>query len=265
MIQRVAIITGASSGIGTAVARQAVQRGYAVALTARREERLLALVGEIEAAGGRAVAVAGDITDLEDQRRIVAATLQAFGRIDILLNNAGVPVPTDFRDTPPEEIRRQWETNVTSLATLTRIALEELELRQGTVINVGSSISRVAVPRWGNYAPTKIAVAAISRALRRELQPRGVHVCLVEPGPIRTEFWERAGGQGDGRSWGITAEACARPIVRLFERPRKRIVVPGWLALPLRLMGAVETTMPGMIDLGYWLMYRSEQLRRISR
>lgn len=266
MEQRVALITGASSGIGAALARQAAARGIAVALTARRTDRVAALADEINRTGGRAIAVAGDVNDLDDQRRMVAETVAAWGRLDILVNNAGLPLAEDFRDIEPGELQRQWNTNVTALATLTRIALPHLEAHGGTVINVGSSISRFAIPNWGNYAPTKIAVAALSKALRRELRARGVRVCLVEPGPVVTEFAARAGMRQESTGpFTISADECAHAILRLFDHPRNRIVVPGYLALPLLIGGAVEDLFPWLLDLAFWLRYRQQEKKAAER
>lgn len=263
MEQRVAIITGASSGIGAALARIAASEGWTVVLTARRAERLTALADEMTAKGGQVLALAGDMTKLADQQRLVDETVRAFGRLDVLVNNAGLPLATDWADSTPTELQRQWSTNVTALATLARVALPELERQHGTIINVGSSISRVAMPSWGNYAPTKIAVAALSRALRREVSSRGLKVCLVEPGPISTEFGARAGFD-EAIPYSIPAEVCARAIFRLFAHPRKRLVVPGWLAVPLLLMGAVENTLPGLVDLVFKLRYRRQQSKAAS-
>lgn len=253
--QHVVIITGTSSGIGAAVARLAARQGSSVVLVARRREPLEALAAEITADGGRALAITADITSLADQEAIIARTLQTFGAIHCLINNAGMPLPTDFGATDVQDIQRQWQTNVTALATLTRLALPEIKHQQGMIINIGSAISRVALPRLGNYGPTKIAVTAFTKALRREVSIDGVRVCLVEPGPVNTEFGELAGMQTNG----ITPEMCARAIVRLFKYPRKRIVVPGWLDLPLRVFGALEVLAPGLLDLAFFMMYRRER------
>ena len=200
MEQRVVIVTGASSGIGWAVARWAACKEFRVVLAARREDRLHDLAARIAEDGGTALVVPVDIARPEDQRRLIEETVRAFGRIDVLVNNAGVPLPTPFAESSAEDLRRQWDVNVTTLATLTRLALPYLgqhshELHPGTVVNIGSGISRFAVPGMGNYSPTKIAVAGLSEALRRELEPRGVHVCLVEPGPV-AETRQRSGGAG---------------------------------------------------------------------
>jgi uncharacterized protein len=249
MEERVAIVTGASSGIGWAVARLAARRGWRVVVAARRAERLEALAARIREAGGTALVVPADVAALADQERLVAEALRAFGRIDALVNNAGLPLSTPFHATDPAELRRQWDVNVTALATLTRIALPHLEARGGTVINVGSVIGRVAVPGWGNYSATKVAVAALTDALRPELQARGVRVCLVEPGPIRTEFYQRSGGESNpAPPRSLTAMTAAAPIVRLLDHPRRRITIPGWLSPILTVVGALAHAAPGLTD-----------------
>lgn len=257
---KVVIVTGASSGIGWAVARRAARKGYRVVLNARREERLRDLAHRIEVGGGQALVVVGDMTRLADQERLVQETLRAFGNhIDVLVNNAGFPLPTLFSETPPEELRRQWDVNVTALATLTRLALPYLKESRGTVVNIGSSISRFAVPGMGNYAPTKIAVAGLTDALRRELAPQGINVCLVEPGPINTEFGEHSGGNfnsGIASRLSISAKAAAVPIVRLFEHPHRRIVVPGWLGPLLTALGGLMRVATPLADAVFFVAAR---------
>jgi NAD(P)-dependent dehydrogenase (short-subunit alcohol dehydrogenase family) len=250
MDRRVVIITGASSGIGAAVAREAVRKGFAVVLAARRIERIEALAAESRQAGGDALAVTTDVSRLDDQQRLVEETLHTFGRIDILVNNAGKPVRGGFVNATPEALQDQWAVNVTSLATLTRLALPELRRRHGVVVNVGSTISRFAVPGWGNYAPTKIAVAGLTTALRRELAPLGVRVCLVEPGPTVTEFGLLADWPLNA---GLPVSMVARAIVRLFDRPRRRIVVPGVAAPFLSLGGVLFALLSPLVDVVFLL------------
>jgi uncharacterized protein len=236
---KVVIITGASSGIGRAVARLAASKGYRLALNARREDRLREVASRIQADGGEAIVVPGDIALAEVQQRLVEETANHFGRIDVLVNNAGFPLPSGFIASEPEDLRRQWDVNVTTLATLTRLALPYLEKNRGVVVNIGSILGHFPVPGMGNYAPTKIAVAALTRALRLELGARGVRVCLVEPGPVATEFNERAGGERSRPSmFNPSAARAAVPIVRLFEHPRSRVSIPGWMG-PLGSVGGV--------------------------
>ena len=252
---RVVIITGASSGIGAALAREAARRGMKVVLAARRTERIEALAGEIMARGGEALALTVDVTQLEDQRRLVDEATQRFGRIDILVNNAGKPLATYFHQSPPEALQDQWNVNVTAISTLTRLALPELIRSKGIVVNIGSSASRFPVPMWGNYAPTKVAVAALSDGLRRELGALGVRVCLVEPGPIDTEFGTHAGWPSDF-AFISSAEGMARAIADLFDRPRRRLVYPRAMAPFLSLGGALVRLLPRLVDAAYMLLFR---------
>lgn len=247
--KKVAIITGASSGMGWAVARRAARQGWRVVVAARRAERLTDLVGRIQAAGGQALAVPADLSDPADQARLIAATIAAYGRLDVLLNNAGLPLEHDFADSDPADLRRQWDVNVTALVMLTRLALPHLEATGGIVINIGSVIGRVAVPGWGNYSATKVAVAGLTDALRRELAPRGVRVCLVEPGPIATEFYQRSGGPDNlVPSFSVPAPVAAQAIVRLFTHPQRRITIPAWLNPLLTLIELLMRLVPPLAD-----------------
>ncbi len=247
--KKVAIITGASSGMGWAVAQRAARQGWRVVVAARRADRLAELVRRIQAGGGQALAVAADLADPADQARLIAATVAAYGRLDVLVNNAGLPLERDFADSDPAALRRQWDVNVTALVTLTRLALPHLEATHGTVINIGSVIGRFAIPGWGNYSPTKVAVAGLTDALRRELVPRGVHVCLVEPGPIATEFYQRSGGADNSSPpMSVPAPVAAKAIVQLFTQPQRRITIPGWLNPLLTLAEWLARLAPPLTD-----------------
>lgn len=260
MSAKVVIITGASSGFGEQAALIAARRGYRVAVTARREERLRELVGRIESEGGTALAVPGDVTNADDQQRLIERTLAEFGRIDVLVNNAGIPLPKSFAETTVEELRRQWETNVLSVVELTRRALPALIDAHGVVINVGSTAGHFSVPGWGLYFPTKVAVASVNDALRRELVPLGVRVCLVEPGPYDTEFAQRAGMQRDpNASFGFPPSQVAEAIVRLIERPRRLTIKPSWMTPLILLGGGLTRLLPGVVDLILWAVARRRQ------
>ena len=260
MSAKVVIITGASSGFGEQTAQIAASRGYRVVVTARREERLRALVERIQAAGGTALAVSGDVTSAADQQQLIERTLAEFGRIDVLVNNAGVPLPKSFVESTVEELRRQWETNVLSVVELTRRALPALIDAGGVVINVGSTAGHFSVPGWGLYFPTKVAVASVNDALRRELVPLGVRVCLVEPGPYNTEFAQRAGMQPDPNvSFGFPPSQVAEAIVRLIERPRRLTIKPTWMTPLILLGGGLTRLLPGVVDLILWAVARRRQ------
>lgn len=187
---KVVLITGASSGIGAALARTSAARGHRLVLTARRADRLATLAGEIESIGAEALEVAADLADLETPDRLLDATLGRFGRLDVLVNNAGMGLPQLFGAADPTALRRQIEVNLVAPLLLTRLALPHLFESRGMVINVGSAITSVPNPALGAYGATKAGLAYWNDALRREVQHRGVRVCLVEPGPVATEFFE---------------------------------------------------------------------------
>lgn len=258
MPDKVVIITGASSGFGKLTALEAARKGYKVVITARRVERLQELADQITAAGGAVLTVPGDINDESVQQQLIDGAIERFGRIDILLNNAGVPLAENFAPASLEDLRRQWNTNTTSLILLTKRALPELMRAQGIVINVSSSISRFSVPMAGLYAPSKVAVSSISDALRRELEPQGVRVCIVEPGPYNTEFAQNAGMPPD-QQFSLDPQDVVDAIIRLFERPKRMTVVPGWLRPLIAVGGGLMSLLPGVVDLVFFAIAKRQQ------
>src|SRR5437868_10755184 len=183
------IITGASSGIGEASAKWLAREGAAVVLAARRRERLDELKHQIQTAGGQAIGIAADITSAEDRSRIVSETLEAFGRIDGLVNNAGFRSRGPIELVPIENIRANFETNLFSLIALTQQVIPIMRKQQsGRIVNISSVAGRIARPLSSVYDATKHALEAISDGLRGELAPFGIQVVVIEPGFIITEF-----------------------------------------------------------------------------
>ena len=186
---QVVIITGASAGIGEATARMLAREGASVVLVARRRERLDALKGEIEQAGGRALAVVADVTDAAGRERLVSETLTTFGRIDALVNNAGYGQRGPIEMVPVQAIRENFETNLFSLIALTQLVIPIMRRQaSGRIVNISSVAGRVARPLSSIYDATKHALEAISDGLRGELAPFGIQVVVIEPGFIVTEF-----------------------------------------------------------------------------
>jgi NAD(P)-dependent dehydrogenase (short-subunit alcohol dehydrogenase family) len=189
LTRQVVIITGASAGIGEAASRRLAREGATVVVNARRADRLEALKNDIEASGGRAFAVAGDITNEQDRARLVQETLNRFGRIDALVNNAGYGQRGPIELVSLDAIRRNFETNLFSLIGLTQLVIPVMrEQRSGRIVNISSVAGRIARPLSSVYDATKHALEAISDGLRGELAPFGIKVVLIEPGFITTEF-----------------------------------------------------------------------------
>jgi len=257
---RVIIITGASSGIGEATARRLAREGAAVVLAARRRERLERLAEEIAASGGRALAVPTDITMEMDRCHLLERTLQAYGRIDALINNAGYGQRGPIECVPIEAIRQNFETNLFALIALTQLVVPVLRAQGGgRIVNVSSVAGRIARPFSAVYDATKHALEAISDGLRGELAPFGIHVIVIEPGFIRTEFLEVATEVSRPvlershpyasfladldrryerwRQWAGRPEDVATVILRALTegRPRPRYAVPGHARLLLAL------------------------------
>jgi NADP-dependent 3-hydroxy acid dehydrogenase YdfG len=188
MNDKVFVITGASSGIGAATARRAVEAGHRVALAARSLDRLEVLADEL---GGpeRAIAVRCDVTEWDDQRDLAERTLEAFGRIDVAFANAGFGAVRGFLNESPEHWRSMILTNVYGAALTARATIPALEDSRGHLLFTGSVAGHVVVP-GSIYATTKHAVRAMAEAARRDLHGSGVRVTLISPGNVDTPFFD---------------------------------------------------------------------------
>lgn len=207
------LITGASSGIGAATARAAAQAGHRVVLAARSTDKLAALAREL---GGpeRALAVACDVTEWEQQQAMVAAALNAFGRLDVVFANAGFGATRGFLEETPEHWRAMVLTNVYGAALTIRATIAPLRASRGHLLLTGSVAGRVALP-GSLYSCTKWAVTAMAQAARAELDDgSGVRVTLIEPGMVATPFFEN-----DVSAWALPADAVADAVMYAVTRP----------------------------------------------
>ncbi len=279
------LITGASSGLGAAIARALAPRGHRLALVARREDRLDAVADEVRALGGEPRALPADLADPDTPARVIAAVVDRYGGLDAVINNAGIGLPRYYSECEPEDLREQIAVNFAAPILLTRHALPHLIDSRGSVINIGSAIAAVANPILGAYGATKAGLAYWNDAIRRELRGRGVSVSLVDLGPVSTEFFEavrrRVDAQDDRRPLGIDpapdalynamrdrppgalttdVDAAALRIIDLLEHPRLRLRVPRRVVWPFRLFGAILETLPGLTDVAVAAM-----IRRVKR
>ena len=192
MKDHVVLITGASSGIGEAAARELVRRGAKVVLCARRTDLLESVAASLRAAGGSAIAFACDVTKDGDCEAAVARAVAEWGRLDVLLANAGFAVAGRVEALSIDDYRRQLETNFFGAVRAVKAALPELKRTKGRIGVVGSVNGFIGTPATSAYCASKFAVEALSDTLRLELKGTGIHVALIEPGPIRTRFVETA-------------------------------------------------------------------------
>jgi NAD(P)-dependent dehydrogenase (short-subunit alcohol dehydrogenase family) len=240
LVDEVAIVTGASSGIGAATARELARRGARVLAAARRAAELEAQVRTIWAAGDQAVAVPTDIGDAAQVARLVDAAVETYGRVDVLVNNAGVNWSRAFVVTPPDAVRRVVDVNLAGAMLLVRAVLPGmLERHHGAIVSVGSLSGRVAMEPL--YSATKYGLRGFSLALRRQLAGSGVSVSLVSPGNIRTAMTSHLHGQLP------EPQLVATTIAGLIRHPRREVVVPprhyaiAWL----------EQAFPSIADVAY--------------
>lgn len=230
---KVALVTGASSGIGAALAREFARQGAAVVLLARRADRIAALAAELTDAGGRALAVPCDVTRDGDLEQAVATAVAELGRLDVVVANAGFGVAGRFADLALADYRRQFETNVFGVLRTARATLAELTRTRGTLALVGSVAGYLSAPGSSAYAMSKAAVRSLAGALRGELAPRGVAVVLITPGFVDSEIRRvdnrgtfHPGAREPVPAWlRMPAEAAARRIVRAIARRRREAVI----------------------------------------
>ena len=224
------ILTGASGGIGRALAAELVRAGARVALASRGAEKLYSLASELQAAGGDVIVVPTDVTDPNNRQHLVRAAVTAFGGLDLLVNNAGVGSWGHFADSTEEICRTVMEVNFFAPVELTRLAVPHLmDGHQPAVVNVTSMCGRRGMPAWPEYSASKFALVGMSEAWRAEFARFGVDVLTVVPGMTNSGFqnnWLRTDGRADLRfEDGMTPEYLAAKIVEAISKNRTETVV----------------------------------------
>src|ERR1700733_4454305 len=203
LAQKVALVTGGSRGIGAAIAKRLASDGASVAFTyAKDASGASAVVKEIELNGGKAIAIQADATDVKAVEAAVEKTFATFGRLDVLVNNAGTAIPKLFEDTTLEEMDRVIDINIRGVFATTQAALKHMK-DGGRIINIGSAVGeRLMTPGLVPYSATKGAVKMFTQGLSREVGSRGITVNNVQPGPIDTDLNPASG------DWAVPQKAA---------------------------------------------------------
>lgn len=252
---KVVLVTGASEGIGAACAAAFRARGARLSVTARSAGKLA------EVAGPDGLATPGDITDPEVRRAVVARTMERFGKIDVLVNNAGRGLYHPAWQAPTEDAERLFALNFFAPLDLTRLVVPHMRERgSGTIVNVGSLAGRIVLPWMTLYSASKSALGALTDGLRLELAGTGIHAMTVCPGYVKTAFQANADGRPpakvvSAKKFAITAEECASAIVRGVERGARTVVTPrsGWLLIALaRLLPRVMDARLAAMNRSIW-------------
>ncbi len=246
---QVVLITGASQGIGAACAAEFARCGAKLVLTARSEEGLRKAAA---AAGVKdTLIVAGDLTNDADRRRLVELATERFGRVDILINNAGLGLYAPSWSVPMEDARRLMELNFFAPMALAQLVAPGMrERRNGLIVNVGSIAGKVTLPWMTLYSVSKYALGSLTEGMRMELMGSGVRTMIVCPGYVKTGFQEHviAGKAPDSvirqRRFAIESRACAEAIRRGVEHDARTVVTPamGWA------LAAASRLFPGILE-----------------
>jgi short-subunit dehydrogenase len=257
---KVVLVTGGSAGLGRVIAESFGKRGAKVVIAARDVEKLDAAARQMRSAGCSVTAIAADVTQQQQVDSLFAKTIGEFGKLDVLVNNAGRSSRGEALATSPDEFRELFELNFLSLVRCTQAAAPHLIQSKGHLVNIGSLAAKTVSRFLGAYPASKFPVAAFSQQLRYELGPQGVHVLLVCPGPIaRDDAGQRYDEQardlpgsarkpgGGVKLKGIPPDKLARLILRACERRRPELVVPA----KAKLLLAISQLWP---SLGDWII-----------
>ena len=273
LVGTVALVTGASSGIGHATARALAEQGACVVVVARRKDRLDALVNDIEQSGGKALAIASDITDRSSAEAAVQQAVDHFGRLDILVNNAGVMIIGPVVENEIKDWEQMIALNQQALLYMTKAALPHLQAAANgevrgvaDIVNISSYAGRVASPNFAVYNMTKFGVNGFTEALRQELASSHVRVGVLEPGAVKTELNDNH--QGAIRTSieslfasieALEAEDIAEGIAYMVTRSRRAAIGELWI-MPRIVVG--RSSGAGRANVQLWHTFKSEGLDR---
>lgn len=271
MIRRVkgttAVITGATSGIGRDTALEFVASGASVVVAGRREERLNDLVREIEAKGGEALAVRTDVAEEAQVEKLIAKSIERFGRIDTLVNNAGVGLAAKFVDQSLEDFRRVMDVNFWGTVYACRAVVPQMKRQGGggVIINVSSIFGKRGMPFETAYSASKFAMAGFSEALRAELMSEAIDVVTIYPGAVETEIFESAANQTGMEMLSAFPRFPSRQMARIIVQSARVPLSEVVMAIDAQAIDLARKFVPGLLDLALgWTVPFIDGMRRIS-
>ena len=259
------VITGATSGIGREAAREFAKTGAKVVLAGRRKERLLELAGEIETSGGQALSVQTDVADQAQVEALIEKCVERFGRVDVLVNNAGVAMASRFEAMSLEDFRRLMDVNFWGAVYACRAVVPQMRKQRGggVILNVSSIFGKRGMPFETAYCASKFALAGFSEALRAELMSEGIDVCTIYPGAVETEIFDAAanstGLEVPGFVPKFPASQMAKLIVQTARFPQPEVVA----AFDAQAINIANTFAPALVDFALgWSVPFIEGMRR---
>jgi NADP-dependent 3-hydroxy acid dehydrogenase YdfG len=221
---KVAIVTGASRGIGDSIAVALAKEGVDLALFARNEENLNAVAAQVREAGRNCLVISGDVSNPSDVSQCVQQTMEQFGKIDILINNAGIGLFKTVRDTNLEEWKNVIDVNLTGTFLFSKAVLEPMiERGQGQIINISSDIGKRTIPKASAYCATKFGLQAFTEVLSKEVRKLGIKVGSISPGMTDTYFNNSEQGTPEKESW-LKGEDIAAAVVYMCSVSRHALV-----------------------------------------
>lgn len=259
------VITGATSGIGRETAREFTKAGAKVVVAGRRQERLQELVDEIESQGGQALAVRTDVADQAQVEKLIEETVKQFGRVDVLVNNAGVAIASRFAEMPLEDFRRLMDVNFWGAVYACRAVVPQMRKQRGggVILNVSSIFGKRGMPFETAYCASKFALAGFSEALRAELMSEAIDVCTIYPGAVETEIFDAAANNTGLELPSFVpkfpANQMAKLIVQTARFPQPEVVA----AFDAQAINLANTLAPALVDFALgWSVPFIEGMRR---
>ena len=261
---KVALVTGASRGVGFSTASELARRGAKVVITARGEKRLLDSREKLAAIGGEVAAVVGDVGKWDDAKRMIAAAVERFGRLDILINNAGVSMRGKFDELTPEVCLQVAQTNLMGCIYTTKAAINHIIASKGSVVFISSIAGLFGLPGASIYCAAKRALTGLAESMRLELIPKGVHVGVIYLGFTEHDPEKRLIA-ADGsllppdRPAHHTQEHAAKLIIKMIEKRKRQLIMTpagsiGWIVY--RLSPAIIEKAVLMAQSGQWGIYK---------